>query len=276
MLIFTVFTVVPVVISIILSFTSFNILEPPEFVGLDNFLSLFLDDDVFIKSAGNTIVMAAIIGPGGYLISLFVAWCVNDLTPKLRAFVTFVFYAPSICGNIYLIWTVLFSGDAHGYMNGVLMNLGFVNQPVQWLKDPQYMMVIVIIVSLWAGLSTSFLSFIAGLQGVDKTMYESGAVEGIKNRWQELWFITLPAIKPQLMFGAVLSITASFGVGQITTALCGFPSTDYAAHSIMNHLEDFGSVRFEMGYASAIATLLFIFMLMTNMLIKRVLSKVGE
>ena len=275
MLVFFIFTVIPVVISIGLSFTSFNMLEMPEFIGMDNYFTLFLEDETFVKAIGNTFIMAAIIGPGGYLLSLLFAWLINDLTPRLRSLVTLIFYAPAISGNIYLIWTVLFSSDTYGYMNGFLLNMGFINQPIQWLKDPKYMMGIVIIVALWSSLSTSFLSFIAGLQNMDVSLYEAAAIEGLRNRWQELWYITLPQMKPQLMFGAVMSITSAFGVGAICTALCGFPSTDYAVHTVMNHLEDYGGMRFEMGYASAIATILFIAMISCNMIIKHFLKKVG-
>ena len=275
MLVFFIFTVIPVVISIGLSFTSFNMLEMPEFIGMDNYFTLFLEDETFVKAIGNTFIMAAIIGPGGYLLSLLFAWLINDLTPRLRSLVTLIFYAPAISGNIYLIWTVLFSSDTYGYMNGFLLNMGLINQPIQWLKDPKYMMGIVIIVALWSSLSTSFLSFIAGLQNMDVSLYEAAAIEGLRNRWQELWYITLPQMKPQLMFGAVMSITSAFGVGAICTALCGFPSTDYAVHTVMNHLEDYGGMRFEMGYASAIATILFIAMISCNMIIKHFLKKVG-
>ena len=276
LLLFVLFTVLPVLIAVVLSFTSFNVLEPPEFVGFSNYSTLFFQDTVFIKGLQNTIVLAAILGPGGYLLSLCLAWFINELTPKVRAFVTLVFYAPSISGNVYLIWTVLFSGDDYGYVNSLLLKLGLIYQPVQWLQNANTVLIIVILVSLWMSLCTGFLSLIAAFQGIDKSYYEAGAVDGIKNRWQELWFITLPMMKPQLMFSAVMSITSSFGVGPVITALCGYPTTDYAAHTVMNHLTDYGTIRFEMGYASAIAVFLFFMMVGTNLLIKHFLSRVGE
>ena len=276
LLLFVLFTVLPVLIAVVLSFTSFNVLEPPEFVGFSNYSTLFFQDTVFIKGLQNTIVLAAILGPGGYLLSLCLAWFINELTPKVRAFVTLVFYAPSISGNVYLIWTVLFSGDDYGYVNSLLLKLGLIYQPVQWLQNANTVLIIVILVSLWMSLGTGFLSLIAAFEGIDKSYYEAGAVDGIKNRWQELWFITLPMMKPQLMFSAVMSITSSFGVGPVITALCGYPTTDYAAHTVMNHLTDYGTIRFEMGYASAIAVFLFFMMVGTNLLIKHFLSRVGE
>ena len=156
------------------------------------------------------------------------------------------------------------------------MQLGFIAEPIQFFQNAAYVMPLCIVVALWTSLGTAFLSFIAGLQTVDKSLYEAAAVDGIKNRWQELWYITLPVMKPQLMFGAVMAITGSFGFGGIVTALCGFPSVDYAAHTIMHHLEDYGGQRFEVGYSSAIATILFFMMVGANALIKKLLSKVGQ
>ena len=224
----------------------------------------------------NTLIIAVITGPVGYILSLLFAWSINELRPMLRAIMVLVFYAPSISGGVYMIWTIMFSGDAYGYMNALLLYTGVIDTPIQWLTDPKYMLGLVIVVMLWMSLGAGFLSFVAGLQTIDRSYYEVGYIEGIRDRWQELWFITLPHMKPQLMFGAVMSITSSFAVGDVTTVLCGFPSTDYAAHTILNHLQDYGGIRFDMGYASAIATVLFVFMVGTNRAVQRLLSKVGE
>jgi len=275
-IIFSIFTIAPVLISMYLGFTTFNILEPPKFVGLENYVRLFLDDDLFMLAITNTFVLAAITGPLSYILCFILAWFINELRPKIRALVTLIFYAPSISGNIFLIWKVMFSGDTYGYANAWLLKWGIISEPILWFINPEYMVTLVIIVALWASLGTSFLAFIAGFQGVNKVYYEAGAVDGISNRWQELWFITMPLMKPQMMFGAVMSITASFGIGTLVTVLVGFPSTDYAVHTILNHLEDYGSIRFEMGYASAIATIMFIIMIVTNLIVKKLLSKVGE
>lgn len=275
LLIFLMFVVLPVGMSILLSFTNYNILEAPRPVFLDNYIRLFLSDDEFLIAVKNTFIIALVTGPGGYLMSLLFAWFINELRPMLRALMVLVFYAPSISGGVFIIWRVMFSGDAYGYINSFLLYMGIISEPIQWLTDPTYMLGVVIIVTLWMSLGAGFLSFVAGLQTIDQSYYEVGYVEGIRNRWQELWFITLPALKPQLMFGAVMSITNSFSVGSVTTELCGFPSTDYAAHTIINHLQDYGSTKFEMGYACAIATLLFLAMVGTNKFIQRALSKVG-
>ena len=276
MILFLIFTVFPVALSIILSFTEFNLLEFPTFIFMDNYIRLFLDDDIFMTAAQNTLVFASITGPASYLISLLVAWFINELGPKVRAVVTLIFYAPSIAGSVYLIWSVLFSGDSYGYINAWLMEFGLLTEPVLWFNDAKYVMGLCIVVALWTSLGTSFLSFIAGLQTIDKSLYEAGAVDGVKNRWQELWYITLPTMKPQLMFGAVMAITGSFGFGAVVTALAGFPSVDYAAHTIMHHLEDYGGQRFEVGYSSTIAVVLFVIMVGCNLVIKKLLSKVGQ
>ena len=275
LILFIIFTVLPVVLSILISFTDFNMLEVPNIVWLDNYVRLFLDDDIFITAAKNTFIFAAIVGPASYLLSLMVAWFINELSPKIRAIVTLVFYAPSISGQVYLVWATLFSSDSYGWANAVLMKLGVINTEIAFFEDADWVMPLCIVVAIWTSLGTSFLSFIAGLQGIDKAQFEAGAVDGIRNRWQELWYITLPNMKPQLMFGAVMSITNSFGFGAVVTALCGFPSVDYAAHTIVHHLEDYGSQRFEIGYSSTIAVILFIVMIGANAVVKKIISKVG-
>jgi len=273
---FFLFTILPVVISIIFSFTYFNMLEFPTWAGWDNYARLFLEDEVFLISLKNTLIFSVITGPISYIASLVFAWIINEFSPKLRAFLTLIFFAPSISGNIFFIWLIIFSGDAYGYVNGFLMRIGLIFEPIQWLQDPTYMLAIVMLVQLWLSLGTSFLAFIAGLQNVDPTLYEAGAIDGIRNRWQELWYITLPSMRPQLMFGAVIQITTTFAVADVSMAIAGFPSVQYAAHTIVTHLIDYGTIRFEMGYASAIATILFLIMMLTNLLVQKLLRKVGE
>ena len=275
MILFTLFTVVPVVLSIVISFTDFNMLEFPNIVWLKNYVTLFFDDDIFLIAIKNTFIFACIVGPSSYIMSFLVAWFINELPPKVRALVTLVFYAPSISGQVYLIWGTLFSSDTYGWANATLMKLGIIQKEINWFRDETYVMPLCIIVSLWTSLGTSFLSFIAGLQGVDRSLFEAGAVDGIKNRWQELYYITLPSMKPQLMFGAIMSITGSFGFGGIVDALAGNPSVNYCAHTIMHHLGDYGGARYEIGYSSAIAAILFLMMIGANMLVKRILSKMG-
>ena len=276
MILFFLFTVLPVLMSVVLSFTYFNMMQFPTFVFMDNYIRLFMNDDIFLIALRNTLILAVITGPVGYMLCFVFAWFINELSPKVRVLLTLCFYAPSISGNAYLIWTLLFSSDRYGMINGLLMNLGVIDSPIQWFQDTKYMIGLCIAVLLWMSIGTSFLVFIAGFQGIDRSLYEAGMVDGVKNRIMELWYITLPQMKPQLMFGAIMSITGAFGVGPTITGLVGFPSTDYAVHTLMHHLEDYGMERFEMGYASTIAVFLFILMFATNKLVGKLLSKLGK
>ncbi len=275
-ILFFLFTVLPVVISIGLSFTYFNMLEAPAFVGWKNYIKLFLEDDIFLISLKNTLIFAVITGPVSYILCLLFAWIINEFKGKVRAFLTLIFYAPSICGNAYMVWNLILTGDRYGYLNGILLKLGVMDEAILWMKTEKYVLPVLIVVQLWLSLGTGFLSFIAGLQTVDKSLYEAAALDGIKNRWQELWYVTLPSMKPQLMFGAVMQITQSFAVADISIQLAGNPSVNYAGATVVTHLLDYGSTRFEMGYASAIATVLFLLMIGTNKLVQRILRRVGE
>lgn len=275
-LLFFFFTIIPVLASIMLSFTSFNVLELPKFVLWDNYVRLFLDDDIFKIAIKNTLIFAVITGPISYFMCLIFAWIINEFKGKLRAFLTLIFYAPSISGNAYVVWNLILRGDRYGFLNGFLMDNGFINNAIVWMRTEKYVLPMLIVVQLWLSLGTGFLAFIAGLQTVDKTLYEAAAVDGIKNRWQELWYVTLPSMKPQLMFGAVMQITQAFAVADISIQLAGNPSTNNAGATIVTHLMDYGSIRFEMGYASAIATILFLLMVGSNKLIQRLLRKVGN
>lgn len=275
-IIFFIFTVVPVVLSIIVSFTNFNMLEFPKWVGFNNYARLFVRDDVFYVALKNTIYLSVVTGPVSYIACFALAWIINELPPKVRAFVTLVFYAPALSGSAFIVWKLMFSGDSYGFINAFLLKWRIILEPILWMSNKKYIMPIIIIVQLWLSLGTSFLAFIAGLQTMDRSLFEAGAIDGVKNRWQEVWFITLPSMRPQLLFGAVMQITASFGTAEVSIQLAGFPSVQYAGHTIMTHLMDYGSIRYEMGYASTIATVLFGIMLGSNILVQKLLKKVGE
>ena len=275
-IVFFVFTVLPVCFSIFLGFCQYNVLQPMEFVGIDNYVRLFFEDDIFMKALMNTVVMAAAPGPVGYIISFLLAWLINELNPKLRTLYVLFFYTPSISGNLYVIFKVIFSDDANGYLNSILLYLGIIDENIYWLTETRYMMAVCILTSLWMSMGAGFLSFVAGLQGIDRSQLEAGSIDGIRNRWQELWYIILPSMRPQLMFGAVMSITSAFEIGELTQNLCGLPSTDYGVHTMVNHMQDYGYTRFEMGYACAIGTLLFLMMIVCNNLFQRFLRKAGS
>lgn len=275
LILFALFTLIPIVYSVVISFTNFNIFTSPTFIGWDNYLRMFFDDDVFIIAIRNTLIFALVTGPVSYVLCFVFAWLINELRPKVRAVVTLIFYAPVLSGTAFTVWSFIFSSDAYGLLNGLLMNLGILREPVGWLTDPAYILFVVIFVQLWMSLGTGFLSFIAGLQGVDRTLYEAGLVDGVHNRFQELWYITLPVMKPQLLFGAVMQIVSSFSVADVSVRLAGFPSTQYAAETLVTHIMDYGTVRFEMGYACALACFLFALMYLANKLVTFALGRVG-
>ncbi len=276
MILFFFFTIIPVAASLLVSLTDYNMLEMPNWVGLDNYITLFLDDDLFITALKNTLVFAVAVGPASFLLSFVVAWFINELSPKTRSIVTLIFYAPSISGGAYTIFQYIFASDAQGLVNGWLLKFGLVDSPILFFTDVRYIMPLCIAISLWMSLGTSFLSFVAGLQGIDRSQFEAAAVDGVTNRWQELWYVTLPNMKPQLMFGSIMAITGSFGFGAVVTALAGNPSTDYVAYTIAHHIEEYGNTRMEIGYSSAISFILFLIQIGANMFISKLLSKVGE
>ena len=271
LILFLFFTVIPIICAVVLSFTDFDMVQAPIFIGIKNYLTLFLDDEIFMKSLVNTLFYAVVTGPIGYLLSFVVAWLITETSKVTRSFLTLVFYAPSLAGNVFMIWTYLFSGDSYGLINSFLLSSGLISSPIKWLTDPQYNYISVIIVVLWMSMGAGFLSFVAGFQQLNKELFEAGAIDGIRNRWQELWHITLPQMVPQLLIGAVLSISGSFAIGYQNAALTGNPSTDYSTHTILLHMLDYGNVRFEMGYASTIAVVLFVLMIATWYIINKAL-----
>lgn len=273
LLFFLAFTIIPVVASFFLSFTNYNMLEPVRFVGIENYIRMFLDDDVFIKALSNTIIFAIVTGPISYFACLIFAWLINELSPTVRAILTFVFYAPTMSGSLYVIWAFIFSGDSYGLLNAFLQTLGVISEPVQWLTDTATLVTCVMVVSVWASLGASFLSFIAGFQTIDTSVYEAAAIDGIRNRVEELVRITLPLMGPQLMFGAVMQIAGAFGAGGISLALCGYPTTDDAGTTLVLLISDLGTERYEMGYACAMSFVLFALMILVNNVIQTVIKK---
>ncbi len=272
-ILFAFFTIIPVVMALPMGFTNFNMAQFPQWVGLSNFYSLFLEDEVFLTAIENTLVFAVVTGPLSYFLCFILAWLINELPGPLKTVFTFVFYAPTLAGNIYTTWQLIFSGDTYGIANAYLIDLGITNGAIQWLTDANYIMGVLIVVQLWMALGAGFLAIRAGLQGIPRDRYEAGAIEGIKNRAQELIYVTIPAMGPQLLFAAVMQITSSFTAGDIGRFLTAFPTTDYAGHTIMTHAFDYGSIRYEMGYSSAICFVLFAVMLIANWGIKKILGK---
>ena len=273
---FVIFTIIPIISSIFFSFTSYDMISAPKFIGLENYRRLITNDPTFMITVKNTFIFAVVSGPIGFLLAFLLAWFVNEFTPKVRAVLSFMFYAPSLVGNAYFIWQVAFSGDSYGYINSLLLSFGIITEPIVWLKNATYLMPIIIIVQLWQSMGVSFLANISGLQNVSRDMYEAGAIDGIRNRWQELRYITLPSMSNMLLFSAVMQIQSSFSVSAIAITLAGYPSKSNAVDTIVSLMQDMATVRYELGYASAIAVVLFIMMVTTRLLVGRILSTVEK
>ena len=275
-ILFFAFTVLPVLSSVVLSFFDFDAVSMPRFIGLDNYLRMFVQDDVFPKALSNTLTLAIITGPIGFALAFFLAWMVNEFGPTTRTLLSFLFYAPALGGNAYFIWQILFSGDAYGYINSTLLSLGLIAEPIQWLKNPSYALPVICIVQLWLSMGVTFLSNISGLQNVNPELYEAGAIDGVKNRWHELWYITIPSMKSILMFGVVMQIQSAFSISAVPIALCGYPSVNYATDTLVSLISDVGASRYEMGYAAAISVVLFIMMSLTKQLLGKLVNMAGR
>ena len=271
-ILFTVFVLVPIIVACVLSFTNYDLIGTPQFVGLVNYKHLIFDDDIFLIALKNTLVFACIAGPVGYILSFVAAWAINMLRFK-RAF-ALAFYAPSITSGVAMsvVWLYIFSSDRYGLINNALIQLGMIQDPILWTMDSRYIMTVVLVISIWMSMGTGFLVFLAGLQSINREYYEAADIDGVSTQLQKLWYITLPQMKPQLLFGAINSIVTSFGVFDIAVTVAGMPSPNYAAHTIVAHMYDYAFIRFRMGYASAVAIVLFAMTFILGRLITRWLS----
>jgi multiple sugar transport system permease protein len=252
--------VVPIIVAILLSVTYFNTIEMPTFVGIKNFINLLTKDEVFMQYVlPNTIKFALIVGPGGFMLSFFLAWSLAQIPHRPRTILALIIYSPSMTIGVAMqvVWTIIFNGDQTGYLNALLIDWGIINVPIQWLQSPEFLMSIMIIVSLWSSMGVGFLAMLAGVLNIDQSIYEAAYIDGIKNRLQEIFFITIPSMKPQMLFGAVMAVVGTFQAGAIGVQLSGAnPTPQYAGQLIVNHIEDYGFIRYEMGYAAAISVVL--------------------
>ncbi|MGG4489479.1 carbohydrate ABC transporter permease [Metabacillus idriensis] len=257
---FSVFIIIPVAAAIVLSFTYFNAIESPSFIGLSNYVALMTQDEVFMqKVLPNTLTFALIVGPGGYILSFILAWALAQIPKKPRTVLALIIYSPSMTAGIAMsvVWTIIFSGDETGYLNSLLITMGMLLEPIQWLQSPEYLMKIMIFVTLWGSMGVGFLAMLSGVLNINSEIYEAGYIDGIKNRFQEIIFITIPSMKPQMLFGAVMAVVGTFQAGAIGVALSGAnPTPQYAGQLMVNHLEDYGFIRYEMGYAAAVSVVL--------------------
>jgi len=272
-LLFLIFIAVPVLVAFFLSFTFFDSIQLPRFNGLSNYIVLLTQDDIFMKYVlPNTIKFAVLVGPGGYALAFLLAWVLAQLPKVPRTIFALILYSPSMTAGVAMsvVWQTLFSGDQNGYLNSFLMSLNVIQAPMQWLQSPQYLMTIMIVVTLWGSMGVGFLAMLAGLLDINPELYEAGALDGISSRWQEIFYITIPSMKPQMLFGAVMAIVGTFQSGTIGVALSGSnPTPQYAGQLIVNHIEDYGFLRYEMGYAAAVSVVLLLMVLVFTRLANR-------
>lgn len=276
MLLFFLFSILPVLSSIVLSFFDYDMISAPIFHGFGNYIRMFTADDAFLKVLGNTLRFSVIAGPLGFILAFVLAWMINEFSKGVRVFLTFIFYAPALVGNAYFIWQVLFSGDSYGYLNNTLLSLGLITEPVNWFQNTDYNMAFILIVQLWMSMGVSFLANIAGLQNVSVDLYEAGAIDGIRSRWHELWYITLPSMKSILLFSIVMQIQSVFSVSTLVTTLVGYPSVNNSVDMLVSYISDVGTSRYEMGYASALSVILFLIVLLFRYVIGLLLDLIGK
>ncbi len=276
LLFFFLFTILPVLTSVVLSFFTYDMISLPRFAGFDNYVRMVVGDEVFSKSIVNTLKFSVIIGPLSFMLSFLLAWFINEFSPFFRRILAFLYYVPSLIGNAYFIWQVAFSSDSYGYANSLLLSAGIITEPISWFSNTAYNMTIIIIIQLWLGMGVGFLANIAGFQNVNPELYEAGALDGIKSRWHELWYITLPGMKSMLLFSMVMQIQSTFSIGEGIKALAGYPSVNNSVDTLVSHLTDVGTVRYEMGYAAALSVILFSMMLIARYLIGKILNLIGK
>ena len=276
MIFFLLFNILPVLSSVVLSFFDYDMVSNPIFTGLENYSRMFTADDTFLKVLGNTLRFSIIAGPGSFILAFLLAWMINEFSRTVRVILTFIFYAPALVGNAYFIWQIFFSGDSLGYLNNFLISFGFITEPINWFQNTQYNMTILLIIQLWMSMGVSFLAHIAGLQNVSSEMYEAGAIDGIRTRWHELWYITLPSMKTILLFGAVMQIQSVFSVSGLMTTLVGYPSVNNSVDTLVSYISDIGTARYEMGYAAALSVVLFLLVLAFRFGIGALLNLIGK
>ncbi len=257
---FSLFIAIPVAVAIGLSMTHFNVIQTPDFAGLSNYVRILTQDEIFMKYIlPNTFKYSLIVGPGGYILSFMFAWMLAQIQSGPRKYLTLILYLPSMLGGVFIavIWRTIFAGDKGGYINAMLLEWNVIQTPIQFLISPDYLMNIMIIVALWSAMGIGFLAMLAGILNVPEELYEAAYIDGIKNKFQELIYITIPSMKPQMLFGAVMAIVGAFSTGYMGVALSGAnPTPEYSGQLIYNHIEDFGFQRYEMGYAAAISVIL--------------------
>lgn len=274
---FVLFIIIPVLVAIVLSFTDFNSIQKPNFIGLKNYVNILTNDNVFAEFAiPNTIIYSVIAGVGGYVLSFFLAWSLAQIPKRPRTVMAIILYLPSMTTGIMLstVWQVFFAGDKVGYLNALLLRLDLIQSPIIWLSDSRYLMLIMLIVTLWSSMGIGFLSMLAGILNVDRELYEAAHIDGVRNRIQEIIYITIPAIKPYMMFGAIMAIVNAFQNGSIGVQLSGAnPTPGYAGQLLVTHAEEHAFVRYEMGYSAALSVILLLIVWGVSQLSKKLFAE---
>ena len=276
LLAFFIFNMLPVLASMVLSFFDYDMVSSPLFIGFGNYIRMFTADRTFFKVVGTTLKFALIVGPGGYLLAFLLAWMINEFPRAIRVLLTFVFYVPSLVGNALYIWQVMFSGDSYAYVNNILLSFGFITEPIQWFQNTSYNFFVIVLVQLWMSMGISFLANISGLQNVNTELYEAGAIDGIRTRWHELWYITLPSMRTILLFSAVMQIQAAFSISTLIKTLAGYPSVNNSVDTLVSYIEDVATSRYEMGYAAALSVFLFAVVIAFRYGIGAILNLIGK
>lgn len=276
MILFFTFGILPILASMVLSFFDYDMVSTPIFVGFDNYIRMFTRDQAFFNVVGTTLKFAILVGPGGYVLAFILAWMINEFPRPIRVFLTFIFYVPSLVGNALFIWQIMFSGDSYAYINNLLISFGFITEPIQWFQNTEYNFILIVIIQLWMSMGMSFLANIAGLQNVNTELYEAGAIDGIKTRWHELWYITMPSMKTILLFSAVMQIQTAFSMGSLQQTLVGYPSVNNSVDTLVLLISDVGTARYEMGYAAALSVFLFAIIIIFRYAIGALLNLVGK
>jgi multiple sugar transport system permease protein len=276
MILFFVFGILPILASMVLSFFDYDMVSTPIFIGFENYIRMFTGDQAFFNVVGTTLKFAILVGPGGYILAFVLAWMINEFPRPIRVFLTFIFYVPSLAGHALYIWQIMFSGDSYAYINNLLISFGFITEPIQWFQSTDYNFVLIVVIQLWMSMGMSFLANIAGLQNVNTELYEAGAIDGIRTRWHELWYITMPSMKPILLFSAVMQIQTAFSMGTLQQSLVGYPSVNNSVDTLVLLIQDVGTARYEMGYAAALSVFLFAVIIIFRYAIGALLNLVGK
>lgn len=276
MILFFVFGILPILASMVLSFFDYDMVSTPIFIGFENYIRMFTGDQAFFNVVGTTLKFAILVGPGGYILAFVLAWMINEFPRPIRVFLTFIFYVPSLAGHALYIWQIMFSGDSYAYINNLLISFGFITEPIQWFQNTDYNFVLIVVIQLWMSMGMSFLANIAGLQNVNTELYEAGAIDGIRTRWHELWYITMPSMKTILLFSAVMQIQTAFSMGTLQQSLVGYPSVNNSVDTLVLLIQDVGTARYEMGYAAALSVFLFAVIIIFRYAIGALLNLVGK